>query len=248
MLAKDDPTPLYLQLKEIIKRQILQGDLKPGERIPSERELCRLYGVSRITVRQAVEAAVNEGLLYRQPGRGTFVAKSRIEQRLGKIISFAATMRSWGLEPSTEILGWQVMPADIQLAGVLQLPPGKEIVNLRLLGAGSGEPMVYYDSYFPHDLGLALTQKAIDWAAKGIPFSTFDLYDRATPVYPVRVEQAVEACVVDEARRQIFKIRKGSPLLVITSIFFDGQGKPIEFRKASYRGDKYRFYISRDLV
>lgn len=247
VLAKNDSTPLYLQLKELIKGQVQRGELKPGDQIPSERELCQLYGISRITVRQAIEAAVSEGLLYRQPGKGTFVAKPRIEQGLSRLVDFATSMRSWGLEPSTQVLGWQVMPAEMQLAHVLQIPPGKETVNLRLLGLGSGEPMVYYDAYFPHELGLFLTQRALEWSARGVPFSTFDLYDRTSSTYPVRVEQAFEATLADEAMARVFKARKGSALLVITSIFLDREGNPTEFRKAWYRGEKYRFYLTRNL-
>lgn len=239
--------PLYLQLKEAIKRKVARGDFLPGDKIPSERDLCRIFRVSRITVRQAIEAAVAEGLLYRQHGKGTYVAKPRIEQGLSRIVRFAETIRSQGLDPSTAVLGFDIVPADIQTAEVLRVDPGTGIVNLKLLGMGSGEPMVFYNSFLPYDLGMALGRKANEWASQGIPFSTYDLHDRNGSRYPVKARQAIEAAVANELISGILKVPQGSAVLVITTVFYDKQGSPIEFRTANYRGDKYRFYILREL-
>lgn len=245
MLFRNGSTPLYLQLKEAIRQKIESGAWAVGERIPSERELCELYQVSRITVRQAIAAAINEGLLFRQQGKGTYVAKPKINQTLASVTSFCDTMLSMGLAPSTRILGWKAVPVDMQLAQILDLPVYAQVINLKLLGLGSGQPMVVYDSAFPYDLGMKLVEKAEELQERGEPFSTLDLYSATGSKMPHTARQTFEANVADEVWSRLMQIKKGFPLFIITSLFLDNEGRPLEFRKAVYRGDKYKFSITR---
>src|SRR4030043_1085420 len=122
LLKNNDPTPLYRQLLAILHQQIEERKYKPDDPIPSERSLCQTYKISRITVRQAISEMINEGTLYRKQGKGTFVAKQKVNQGLVRLGNFARTVLDLGMKPSTKVLEHEVLPADIQLAKVRDIP------------------------------------------------------------------------------------------------------------------------------
>lgn len=241
---------LYKQIKNIIKEQILAGEYKHGEKIPSERELCEKYKVSRITVRQAINEAVNEGLLYKVQGKGTFVAggsETIITQGLVKITSFGNTFSSRGMSAKTKILGHCIKHTDFALSKILNLDIIDQVFNLDLLGIAEGIAMVLYQSYFQANCGLRIYQEALKFEQQGIAFSTMDLYQDFGDLKPSYVEQTYEALVADRELAGILQIREGSPLFLVSSIIYTREHTPVEFRKAYYRADKYKFHIKRDI-
>jgi GntR family transcriptional regulator len=242
-----DPIPLYRQLKDTLHQQIEQGSFKPDHLIPSERNLCDQYRISRITVRQALSEMINEGILYRKQGKGTFVARPKVNQGLVRIVSFSKTVLDLGMQPSTKVLGSKVLPADIQIAKILDLPVTGQVMKLFLLGMGDGEPLVHYESCFSLSLGRRMAREAVKNEKKGISFSTYDLYGEATGAVPGRVIQTLEAVVADAHHASLMKVKKGTALLTITSVFETRDGRPLEFRRAQYRGDRYKFHITREL-
>lgn len=247
MLLKEKSKPLYIQLKEEIYGMIERGEFAAGERIPSERELCERHQVSRMTVRLALADAIRDGRLYSQQGKGTYVSVPKVEQRMTRITTFENTMLNMGLQPETLVQGYQVMAGDSRLTEVLALPAGANVFNLRLLGMGSSEPMVLYNSYFGYQLGRRLFEKAGEMAEKKKAFSSLDLYDCEGCPLPVSVRQHLEAVEADEWVSGLMNLKKGSTMMRITSVFYDRFGAPLEYRVASYRGDRYRFSVVRDL-
>ena len=121
MLDKQSPIPMYVQIEDYLKNQILQGDFVIGVAIPSERELTDTFGVSRMTVRQSITNLVNEGLLYREKGRGTYVATPKIEQPLSGLTSFTEDMLSRGMKPSNKLISFEKMIPEIDIVHELQL-------------------------------------------------------------------------------------------------------------------------------
>lgn len=238
--------PLYQQLKKSLYGQIESGHFKPGQLIPSERRLCEQYGMSRITVRRCIEEMTNEGMLHRKQGKGTFVAPLKVKQGLARIVDFGRTVLELGMEPSTSILSIESVPADIYIAKVFGLPIATLFQKLALLGKGDGHPLVLYDSYFPLKIGQRMIPEAKNREQNGIPFSTYDLYGEPTGIFPAKVNQTFEAMAADERLSQILQLQKGSPVLLITSIFMNGNQEPLEFRKAMYRADRYKFHILRE--
>jgi GntR family transcriptional regulator len=247
VLKNDNPTPLYRQLTEVLHRQIEQGLYKPGRPIPSERILCETYGISRITVRQAISEMINEGTLLRKQGKGTFVAERRVNQGLVRLVNFARTVLDLGMKPSTKVLENDVLPADIQLAKVLDIPVTSQIMKLSLLGMGDKEPLVLYESYFPIPLGQRMTREAVKREREGLPFSTYDLYGESSGIFPTRANQTLEAMTANIPLASLLHVRKGSAVLMMTSVFLTSDQRPLEFRKAMYRGDRYKFHITREL-
>ena len=238
--------PLYKILKNDLYGQIESGSLKPGELIPSERMLCKQYGISRITVRRCFSEMIHEGILYRKHGKGTFVAMRKIKQGLTRIVDFNRTVRELGMKPSTSILSSESISADIEIAKVFALPIAAPILKLSLLGKGDEEPLVLYESYFPPEIGRKIIGEALIREKKAVPFSTYDLYDESAGVIPFTVNQTFEAITANDRLSVILELRKGAPILLITSIFLDRNQQPLEFRKAMYRGDRYKFHIVRD--
>lgn len=248
MLNPREATPLYEKLRAILRQQIEEGRYRPDEAIPSERVLCRQYHISRITVRQAIAQMINDGVLYRKQGKGTFVARRKVNQGLSKIVTFSRTVLDIGMKPSTRIIFHGLLPPDLEVAGVLRLPDAGQVLKMVLLGLGDDQPLVVYESFFSPPIGKKMLRAAAAKEKKRVAFSSYDLYGKKTGVYPVKVNQAFEAVAADEQQVRNLKIPKGTALLKVTSVFMAFDDSPLELRRALYRGDFYKFTISRDLA
>jgi GntR family transcriptional regulator len=248
LLNPHDSIPLYKQLSDLLRREIAEGKIGADQALPSERTLCQLYRISRITVRQALAELLTEGLLYKRQGKGTFIAKKKVNQGLVRFVNFAKTVLELNMKPSTRILENHISPADVELAKVLDVPMTSELLKLSLLGYGDQEPLVLYESYFPLALGKRMAKEATKLEKKGVPFSTYDLYERAGPLVPKYVNQTFEAITADERLARLMQVKKGVAIFMITSIFHTSDKRPLEFRKAMYRGDRYKFHLTREFT
>lgn len=231
---------------DIIRCQIEDGKIKPEQPIPSERSLCERYQISRITVRQAIAELIAEGLIYKKQGKGTYVSPKKVCQGLVRFVNFARTVLELGLKPATKVLESRVIPADVQTAKVLEIPVTSQIFKLSLVGLGDDEPLVLYESSFPVSLGRKMAREAMKLQKKKVPFSTYDLYGKVDTFSPRLVVQTLEAIVADERISELLKVKKGFPIFKITSIFQTADRHPLELRTALYRGDRYKFHITRE--
>lgn len=249
LLDRNNSIPLYEQLKNLISAQIKKGELKPGQQIPSERELCETYQVSRITVRQAISIAENEGLVCRTHGRGTFVSSgAKIKQGLTKVNNFQETLSTQGIVGSTIIHKAEVTPNNFLISHLLGRDMMEQIINLQLIGFGNEEPIVFYDTFFSHSLGNLMIQSAKKAIERNIACSTLDLYREYSDdigIIPTHAEQTFEASLADEFLANALQVEKGEPIFRVSSIVYADK-QPIEYKEAYYRGDKYKFFITRD--
>ncbi len=237
---------LYVQVLGEIRRRISGGEWVAGQRVPSERDLAQLLGVSRITVRKAIDLAVQEGLLSQSRGVGTFVgAATSVQQDLSEVRTFERTITDQGMTASTELDFSGIVPADISMSRTLHLDALSGVYNLRLVGLGDAVPVVYYDSYFPQGLGQKMASAADDLISAKVPFSTLDLY-KAEGIgrVPNKVVQTIGAVPAGDSLARILHLSEGAPVLVIESLMVDDLGT-LEFRRAHYRPDRYKFTISR---
>lgn len=248
MLNPREATPLYEKLRTILRQQIDEGRYRPDEAIPSERVLCRQYHISRITVRQAIAQLINDGVLYRKQGKGTFVARRKVNQGLSKIVAFSRTVLDIGMKPSTRIVFHGLLPPDLEVASVLKLPDGAQVFKLVLLGMGDDQPLVLYESCFPPLIGQKMLREAMAREKQAVAFSSYDLYGQNTGIAPFKVNQTIEAVAADENQKRTLQISKGTALLRVTSVFMARDESPLELRKALYRGDFYKFNIARQLA
>ncbi|HKS46806.1 MAG TPA: GntR family transcriptional regulator [Amycolatopsis sp.] len=232
----EGPTPKHAQLREILRRTI-ECELPPGSPIPSERELAERYRVSRLTVRSAIGKLVEEGLLTRARGKGTFTASRRMELQL-YLMSFTGDMRRRGLMPTTEVLhcGTELpLPA---AADALRLEPGEPAHRLIRLRRADGMPMAlergwYHPAHLPGLRDLDLTQS---------------LYESLAHHYDVRFEHAWQTVWSEAADREtarLLGIRAGDPLLVFRRVS-SHRGQPVEDMTSWYRGDRYQLTMQLD--
>ena len=252
-VSRTAPEPLYHQVVNVIRRRIDDGEWAPGARVPSERKLSEMLGVSRITIRHAVRLACQEGLLEQRPGVGTFVGESGahpgvLNQDLAEMNTFGSSLAEQGHVASTEILSSEPRMNDLATAAALGIDPTEPLYNLRLLGRGDSTPVVLYDSYFALALGREFAECATMLQQAGKPFSTLDLY-RENPISrrPTSLSQTIEAVAADEDLAHLFVLEDGAPLLAVESVMSDRDG-PLEFRRAYYRADRYRFVVTRPLA
>lgn len=174
MLVNDSVVALYVQLANRLSDAIYRGEYKSGDKLPSENSLCRQYGVSRITVRQALNLLVQQGLAFSVHGKGTFVKTPDISHELNRIVSFSRVLQLKGLTGHTRVKGFQTDVVDAQANKKI----GGPLSMLELVGYAAQTPVVYYRSYFPPALGEKMWEAARQAEAAGIAFSTYDLYAR----------------------------------------------------------------------
>jgi len=237
-LTEDSNIPLYHQLKNIIKAQIITGAIQPGDKIPSESELGERYGVSRITVRQAINSLVQEGYLYRKQGVGTFVTSPKLRRRLPRLYSFTEDMRELGLEPSSQVLEQEVVEADEEMAEILKLSPGDTRVNrLVRVRLANGEPILLERTFIPYYLCPDLTTEDLERGS---------LYSLLREKYNLLLDHAYETYEVAKIRKEEAKVLKcpvGLPAFVIERLTYLKTEVPVEWTKSVARGDRLRFTV-----
>jgi GntR family transcriptional regulator len=236
MLDKRSHLPLHQQLKVAIEDRILSGEWLPGTQVPSERELCEQYEISRITVRQALSALVMESRLVRTQGRGTFVASPRIEQQLTQLTGFTQDMQARGKRPSAQILEAGNISALPNVARALKIKVGESVIRLKRLRLADGEPVAIEIAYLLESRCHGILKEKL---------ATRSLYDILTKKYnlkPVRAMQQMEAIACPASEAKLLGTRRGAPVLHIHRTTFDRNGQAFELVESFYRGDRYTFY------
>jgi GntR family transcriptional regulator len=235
-ILHDSKLPLYHQLYELLRNKIRRREWKPGVLMPSESKLMVQYGVSRVTVRQAFEALANDGLVYRQRGRGTFVAHPRIEQGLTRIITFTEDMRQRGFRPGTEVLSATIIPAPEKVANTLQVSLGEEVVRLVRLRLADDEPMSIEEAYLIHKYCPGLLDR--DYRAAPLR----EVLDREFGLRWGRSKQTIRAVAASKETADHLRIPAGSPLLAIERISYSDKDVPAEYLMLLHRGDRYALH------
>ena len=237
MLKHNSTTPLYQQIAEILNVAIRSGQYKPGDKLPSEYELCREYSVSRMTIRLALSQLIQRGLVQSVHGKGTYVKEPAISYNMRKIVGFSDTMRRRGLDGHTVIERW-VEEAEPPVEGFT--------TNLNLLGYAGATPLVLYCSYFRPEQGKKMKAAAEAAMAEGKGFSSYELY-REMEKKPARVEQELRAVDADAVVAGTLKITKGKAIMEVLSYYYDEAGDLIEFKRAYYRPGSCSFHLQREI-
>jgi GntR family transcriptional regulator len=231
-VSRGSALPLYHQIASALRDYILSRSRNPGERIPSEGEISRMYGTSRVTVRQALRILVDEGLVSREPGRGTFIRDRSIAASTRRLTSFTGEMRLRNMHPSAVVLDQRVLSAGNEIADALDLTPPAPVLRLRRLRCGDGEPMGIQTSYvdnrrFPN----------LDAA----DFTIASLYSELHQRYGIVIDEADEAysaTAVDDNAAKLLKIPPGAPALRVTRRGFN-RGDAVEYTTSLMRADRY---------
>jgi GntR family transcriptional regulator len=233
-------TPLYIQLKEAVVSEIRRGGLKPGDRVGSESELERLHGVSRITVRQALKALVQEGELYRVPGKGTYVAVRRVAP-LAAFTSFSENMTAQGLTPSYRLLAAEVVDPPPDVRQELRLGERDRAYRIERLLLVDRRPIGLQYGFYPERIfGHAAGQ--IDPTS----LASASLYAQLEQSleFPLgKAEETVAPAIANRKEVELLEVPVGAPVLVVCRLSYLANGEPVESVKLVFRGDAYHYRV-----
>lgn len=236
------PVPLHHQVYLDLKAALDEGEMRPGEQLPPERELARRYGCSLITVRRALDELAREKRLERTRGRGTFVLRPRIERALDGEMSFTEEMQRHGLDPETKLLAARREAASETVAAALQLAPGSPTLYLERLRIANGTPLLLEMVHLPADRFQGLLASDLEHDS---------LYDLLTTRYGTPVErtrEALEPVHLPAREARLLQLPPRSLALLIEGVAYASDGSPVEFGRTYVRGDHSRYYVERVVV
>jgi GntR family transcriptional regulator len=223
---------LHLQIQHSIRNAIAELVLQPGTALPSERELSEALGVSRTSVRKAMERLVDEGMLIRRQGARTEIAR-RFEKPLATLSSFSEDMRSRGLAPGMIWIAREVSIASPSEVMALNLTVGARVSRLKRVRTGDGRPMAIEHAVIP-------VQYLPDPAV--VTSSLYDVLNESGH-RPARALQRLRAAVANEDDAQLLDLKPGAALLLAERRCFDANGAPVEFTQTRYCGERYDFVV-----
>ena len=235
-IDRESKLPFYQQLYEILRGKIQRGEWQPGDLIPTESELIASYQISRNTVRQVLDMLVNEGLIYRQRGRGSFVAHPTLAQSMTRIVSFTEDMRQRGFNPGTQVLSASLIPASENIAGKLNLPPREQLACLRRLRLADGEPMSIEESYLVYRYCPGVLEH--DYAQQPLR----ETLEKDYGIHITSAKQVIQAMLAPAELAELLEIKPQNALLFIERVSYSPGKTPVEFLRLYYRADRYSLF------
>lgn len=238
-LDRNIHVPLHSQIHAFLRASILSNKLKSDESVQSERELAEELKVSRMTVRQAMNALREEGLIYQKRGKGTFVSSRKMDVHTRNLNGFSDEMRRREMRPTSKVLQLTKEAAAPEAAGKLNLTTGEEVFSLERLRLADAIPMSVEMTCLP-------AARFPDLAK--YDFAKQSLYRILEKKYGVKTHSAaedLEAAISDEETSRLLGVKKNSPLLIVYRTVYAEDNQPIEYTKSIYRADRYRasFYL-----
>jgi GntR family transcriptional regulator len=230
--------PFYVQVQDALKEFIEHAETTPGDQLPSEPELCRLFDVSRTVIRQALQGLENEGLVVRHKGRGTFVAEPKIGESLfQELTGFYQDMSQKGHPPVSRVLRQAIIPASSKVAAFLQIAPETSVIRIDRVRYVNEEPIVLVTTYLPHLLCPQLVETDL---------TNRSLYAYLEQEYGLEIARGhrmLEAIVASEHEAKLLEINEGAPLISLESVSYLEDGTPLEYYHAFHRGDRSMFEV-----
>lgn len=236
VIAHDVAEPLYLQIRDSILAEIKTGRYVPHQRLPSERELSVAYGVSRMTVRQALVDLQRGGNVYARVGKGTFASAPKIDQQLRLVTSFTQDMRGRGQRPTSRILTAQFQPAAPDVADPLELTPGTRIAVLSRVRLADERPLAIETAYLPAETVPGLFEH--DFARE----SLYEVLARDYGLTLIAASQTIEAALADPRELELLEMEAPAAVLRMRRLTRAGDRRAIELVRSTYRGDLYQLH------
>lgn len=226
-------TPLWLQLKHAL-RDLVTFELQPGEKIPSEAELCAHYNLSRITVRQAITSLVDEGLLHRQQGRGTYVLSPRLAEPLADPDHFLMSGFDSADPASLSVYSAEIVPAADWFGNALAVDRGEAVLKIRKVMVSDGVPVAFRTTFVPQRLAPNLLETDL---SRPLPLLLEDIYG----LLSAEADEVIEFIVADEFRGSMLHVPEGHPLLLVARLVYLVSGEPLEYSRTYYNAMRFRF-------
>ncbi len=237
MVDENLPTPLYHQIFLVLRERIVSGQLPSGTLLPGEQEMCKLLGVSRITVKRTLNELAARGLVLRHRGRGTTVAGSAIIPMVfGSFHTLLESLQREGLQTDVELLDVREEPAGAFIAERLEIKPDQPVQRAVRLRKLSGEPFSYLVNYIPMTIAQGYSLEELS------TLSMLTLLERAG-VTPQEAEQWISAVAAAPAMSSVLDVAIGSPLLKVARLMRGARRRPVQFIEAHYRPDRFHYHF-----
>jgi GntR family transcriptional regulator len=233
-----DPTsrlPLHAQVEDLLASDMTSGILAPGAQLPSEESLLERFGVSRTTIRTAIQNLVRRGLVEIRRGKGTFVTSPKITQELTALTGFVEDMAVAGREATARVLDRRIVQANEAVAERLGLAPGEAVVRIQRTRLADGVPLSFDETYLPREPGERIM--ADDLETQPI----FALLEQKYGTPLTEAEYRLEAVSADAQVAKALKIKTGSPIFLIERTSYTLGHRPVDYERLYYRGDHIRF-------
>ena len=237
VVNREASRPLYLQIETVLEERILSGDWKPGDRVSSENEIAAKFNVSRVTARQAIEQLVAKNMLYRRPGKGTFVSEHGLSYGFSTMLSFSRSLQAKGFDVETRVLDQDIIPAPEAIAAKLRLDNDAELVVVRRLRIVDRIPAAIHASYFSARVyGSLLTA---DFATE-LLLGTVERIGGVRMAYSQDSLRAVSASIADA---DLLAVPPGTAMMELEGVVYDEQNRACRYTKGIYRGDLFRLDV-----
>lgn len=238
-IDRDKPQKLYVQLYGLLKEKVEKGEWSVGSQIPTEDELCKLYEVSKATVKLAVLELARQGYLKRQQGKGTFVCKRVISEGLTMSASFEEMMLEAGIAFSTEVLAHTILMPTEDLDSKLAVNDDQHLIYIKRLRSVEQEPVLLQEAYIPRHVCPQLMEE--DVAGN----SLFKLFEKKFGIPITKVKDYIEIAHVNENEAGLLHLERDSAALLLTQQFYSGE-MLIMYMRSLKRPDRFKFYIELD--
>ncbi len=236
ILDESDPLPLYYQLKMLLKDRIENKEWAEGSKIPTEKELASFYNTSLMTVRQAVGLLVNEGLLIKKQGKGTFVAQAKIQKGPNVLNSFTEEMKQRGFEVRSELLRFnKIIPAG-DVKKVLNLSDNDEVYFIQRLRYANNEPIGIQSTNLVCDVLEELHEEELTG-------SLYELLETKAGIQVKYADEIYSAILIDKQTAHLLKISLPTVGFSVKRIGYISNGRPIEYTESIMRADKYSISV-----
>jgi GntR family transcriptional regulator len=230
--------PAYRRVGDLLAARIRSGELAPGARVPSERELAIEQGISRMTARAAVDLLARRGLVERKERSGVFVARPKIEQSLDTVAGFSDQLESRGVVPGAQVLQACTVQSDdlgdAEVVSRMWLSKGDRVHVVVRVRTGDGEPLVLEENYLPERLLPGLL-------GEDLTGGLYALMGERYGLFPAHSRHELEPTVLDPEAVDVLGASPDAPALRVTRLAWDTQGRPIEFARDLHRGDRLLF-------
>ncbi|KRM11664.1 GntR family transcriptional regulator [Paucilactobacillus suebicus] len=231
-------SPVYIQIHNQIKQDVENGKWRVGERIPAERELAELFNVSRMTLRQAIQTLVDDGILERHVGSGTFVANRKVQEKMSGVTSFTDLMLAAGKVPSSKTISYHLMTPSQSEIERLQLDGSKKVLRMERIRYGSNVPICYEVTAVPADLIEGFSKEEVTT-------SLYKALEEKAGLHPRRAIQTVSAMSASEKIAEYLHVKRGEALLRLRQISYLQDGRPFEYTHTQYVGDRFEFVLEK---
>ena len=236
IIDRDDHQKLYSQLYDILKRKIESGEWSVGSQIPTEEDLCKMFNVSRATVRTAILELVRQGYLKRQQGKGTFIFRNVISEGLSMLTSFRESLFEESLHFSTSILARTVMMPVDDLDSKLDIPEDKHIIYIKRVRLIDGEPIMLQESYVPYHICPLLLEDDIEQT------SLLDLFEKKYGIRITKIKNDIDIAYLNIDESRVLGLPENSAALLLTQYFYSGD-TIFMYTRSVKRPDRFQISI-----